>query len=107
MPVSGNKQNHGAQHGCSGIKGQEAGRYHEQQWSANLSMSFGRKEYATRPWKIAYPSPETTEARHANRRFNTQDCQIVAGLWLKYGAKPLNIARSSRFEILPDDATIS
>jgi hypothetical protein len=97
MPVKGNKQNCGAQHGCSGINGQEAGRrYHEQQWSADLSMSSAASS-RRQSWKIACPSPETTAARHANRRFNSQNCQIVAGLWLKYGAKPLNIESSWRF----------
>jgi hypothetical protein len=72
-----------------------------------LSMSCGRQEYAMPAWKIAYFSPETTAARLADRRFNSQNCQIVAGLWLKYGASPLNIESSSWFKILPGDATIS
>jgi hypothetical protein len=46
---------HGVQHGCSGIKGQKAGRNHEQQWSANLSMLLDRKEKATGSWMIADP----------------------------------------------------
>jgi hypothetical protein len=32
--------------------------------------------------------------------------QIVAGLWLKYGAKSLKIEASARCKILFDDATI-
>ena len=33
-------------------------------------------------------------------------CQNVAGLWLKYGVKPLKIETSLRSEILLHDATI-
>jgi hypothetical protein len=33
----------------------KAGRNHEQQWSANLSMLLGRKEKATGSWMIADP----------------------------------------------------
>ena len=32
--------------------------------------------------------------------------QNVAGLWLKYGVKPLNIGTSSQCKILSPDATI-
>jgi hypothetical protein len=36
-------------------KDQKAGRNHEQQWCANLSMFLGRKEKAMNSWKIADP----------------------------------------------------
>jgi hypothetical protein len=42
----------------------------------------------------------------ATRRFNTCECQNVAGLWLKYGVKSLKIETSVCCAILLNDATI-
>jgi hypothetical protein len=54
-PFSGQIRESGVLHGCSGIKDQRAGRTHEQQCGANLSMFLGRKEKAMNSWKIADP----------------------------------------------------
>ncbi len=54
------------------------------------SMLLVRKEKAMGSWKIADPpSIRTPTAPTGTRRFNTEVCQNVAGLWLKYGVKLL------------------
>jgi hypothetical protein len=72
------------------------------------SMLFVRKEKAMGSWMIADPlsigMPTAPAGNPAIQYLVIR--QNVAGLWLKCGVCPANIAASLRRKILPDDATI-
>ncbi len=51
-------------------------------------------------WKIACSSSSMPETPTGIRRFKLELPQNVAGLWLKYGAKPFKIETYSLFKNL-------
>jgi hypothetical protein len=76
---------------------------------ADLSALLGSQEPATGSKRPPIPKFKQSPAapRLEFRRFNTHIlCQNVAGLWLKYGAKPAKIEASWRPKIKLHDATI-
>jgi hypothetical protein len=73
----------------------------------NLSKLLGLQEQATGLRDRRFPTPELPAAPTGIRRFNSQIvCQIVAGLWLKYGVEPSKIEALSRRKNKTRDATI-
>jgi hypothetical protein len=67
----------------------------------------GRKEKATGSLEIAGSLvDERRQPPLASGDSMPTYSQIVAGLWLKYGAKSLKMETSSRCKILSPDATI-
>ncbi len=88
--MKGTPPEHGAAHLEFGNQGPlKSGRNLEGQWSAELSMFLGHEgnsEYkAAIPGFNRWPTPSGIPAI----QYLTYS-QNVAGLWLKYGAKPLN-----------------
>ena len=75
------------------------------QISSKLSV---RVKEATGSWVIFASSPVSLPPVTPTgiRRFNTQVCQNVGGLWLKYGVKALKLRAFALCEILCRDATI-
>jgi hypothetical protein len=70
-------------------------------------MFLGRMEQAMHSLRQPIPVDETPSAPSGNPAIHCLTyCQNVAGLWLKYGAKPVNIGTSLWYEIIARDVMI-